>query len=165
MALRQLQQQQQALQEQLSQLGEQLDQLGLGQPGELGKAESEMGRAGENLSQGNPGSAGQNQSNALEALRQGAQNMMQQMAGDRQQGQQQPGQQQGQGQAGQQRSSDPLGRQSGTDGMNAGSDVEIPGEIDAQRARRILDAIRDRLAIPDNPVIEKNYLERLLETE
>ena len=51
------------------------------------------------------------------------------------------------------------------EGLTADSDVQVPGEIDAQRARRILEAIRDRLAIPDNPLIEKDYLERLLKSE
>ena len=45
-----------------------------------------------------------------------------------------------------------------------GSDVKIPGEVDAQRARRILEAIRKRLAIPESPLIEKDYLERLLKS-
>ena len=165
-ALRQLQQQQEALQQQLSELGQQLEELGLGQSEELGQAEGEMGRAGENLSEGRPGSAAGNQSQALEALRQGAQNMMEQMAGDRQQGGQQQSQGNGQGQASPRQSRDPLGRRAGnSDGLNADSDVQVPGEIDAQRARRILDAIRDRLSIPDNPLIEKDYLERLLNTE
>ncbi|MEL7428489.1 MAG: TIGR02302 family protein [Pseudomonadota bacterium] len=164
-ALQQLRQQQEALEQQLGELGQQLEQLGIGQPSELGEAQEQMGQAGENLGNGQPGSAGQNQGNALEALRRGAQNMMEQMAGDRQQGGQQQTENGGQGQSGQQRGSDPLGRDTGTDGLNADSDVEVPGLIDAQRARRILDAIRDRLAIPDNPVIEKDYLERLLETE
>ena len=164
-ALRQLREQQQALEQQLSELGQQLEELGLGPSQELGEAQSQMGEAGENLGDGKPGEAGRNQGQALEALRRGAQNMMEQMAGDRQQGGQQQAEQNGQGQAGERRGSDPLGRQTGSDGLNAGSDVEVPGEIDAQRARRILEAIRDRLAIPDNPIIEKDYLERLLKTE
>jgi len=162
-ALRQLQQQQQQLQQELSQLGQQLEGLGLGQSQELQDAQREMGEAGDNLGEGNPGGAATDQGQALEALRQGAQQMMQQMAGDRQQGGQQ--QARGQGQNGQQRGRDPLGRDTGSDGMNLDSNVEVPGEIDAQRARRILEAIRKRLAIPDNPIIEQDYLERLLRTE
>ncbi len=164
-ALQALREQQEALQQQLGELGQQLEELGLGQPQELENAQNEMGQAGENLGEGNPAGAGTDQGEALEALRQGAQNMMQQMAGDRQQGGQQQSQQNGQGQSGSQREgSDPLGRQEG-EGLTADSDVRVPGEIDAQRARRILEAIRDRLAIPDNPLIEKDYLERLLKSE
>lgn len=164
-ALESLRQQQEALQQQLGELGQQLEELGLGQPQELQDAQNEMAQAGENLGQGNPADAGTDQGQALEALRQGAQNMMQQMAGDRQQGGQQQSQQQGQGQSGsQRRGSDPLGREDG-EGLTADSNVQVPGEIDAQRARRILEAIRDRLAIPNNPLIEKDYLERLLKSE
>lgn len=164
-ALESLRQQQEALQKQLGELGQKLEELGLDQPQELGEAQREMGQAGENLGEGNAAGAGTDQGQALEALRQGAQNMMQQMAGDRQQGGQQQSQQNGQGQSSsQRRGSDPLGREEG-EGLTADSDVKIPGELNSQRARRILEAIRDRLAIPDNPIIEKDYLERLLKSE
>ncbi len=163
-ALRELQRQQQELEKQLGELTQQLEELGLNQPKELGEAQREMGEAGENLGRGDTGSAATDQGQALEALSQGAQNMMQQMAGDRQQGGQQQSQNGGQGRSNRGNSRDPLGRSS-EDGLNANSDTKIPGEIDAQRARRILEAIRDRLAIPDNPLIEKDYLERLLKSE
>ena len=91
--------------------------------------------------------------------------MMQQMAGDRQQGGQQQGEENGEGQAGQRRGFDPLGRREQEGNLESTSDTKLPDEIDAQRARRILEAIRDRLSIPDNPVIEKDYLERLLRSE
>lgn len=164
-ALKQLQEQQEELKKQLSELGEQLEELGLGVPHEMDNAGEEMGQAGENLGEGDAGGAASHQGKALEAMRQGAQNMMQQMAGDRQTGSQQQSQDGGQGQANQRRGSDPLGRRANEDGLNANSDVELPGEIDSQRARRILEAIRERLAIPDNPLIEKDYLERLLNSE
>lgn len=164
-ALQALREQQEALEKQLGELGQKLEELGLGQSQELEQAQNEMGEAGENLGKGKPAEAGTDQGQALEALRQGAQNMMQQMAGDRQQGGEQQSQQNGQGQSSSQRQgSDPLGRQEG-EGLTADSDVQVPGEIDAQRARRILEAIRDRLAITDNPLIEKDYLERLLKSE
>ena len=162
-ALRQLQEQQRALQEELGQLGQQLEELGIGQPSELGEAQEQMGQAGENLGQGEPGGAAENQGNALEALRQGAQNMMEQMAGDRQQGGQQRSERGGQGRSEQQQGQrDPLGREGG-DEFNR--DVKLPDLFDAERARRTMEAIRDRLSIPDIPVIEKDYLERLLDTE
>ena len=165
-ALQALRDQQEALQKQLGELGQKLEELGLGQPQELEQAQREMGEAGENLGKGNPAEAGTDQGQALEALRQGAQNMMQQMAGDRQQGGQQQSEQNGQGQSrSQARGSDPLGREQGQELQGDRSDTNVPGEIDSQRARRILEAIRDRLAIPDNPLIEKDYLERLLKSE
>lgn len=163
-ALRQLQEQQRALEQQLSELGQQLEGLGLGESEALGEAQREMGQAGENLGQGEAGNAANDQAQALDALRRGAQNMMQQMAGDRQQGGQQQSQRGGQGGQQQSRSQDPLGRSRESDGFNADSNVQVPGEIDAQRARQILEAIRKRLSIPENPLIEKEYLERLLES-
>jgi anti-anti-sigma regulatory factor len=49
-------------------------------------------------------------------------------------------------------------------GRDYGDDttVKVPGEIDVQRARRILDELRRRLADPMRPQIELEYLERLL---
>ena len=57
---------------------------------------------------------------------------------------------------------DPLGRP--LHGREFGDDftVKIPGEIDVQRARRILEELRRRLADPQRPQIELDYLERLL---
>jgi hypothetical protein len=41
--------------------------------------------------------------------------------------------------------------------------VKVPDEIDVQRARQILEAIRKRLGNALSPDIERSYLERLLE--
>ena len=49
--------------------------------------------------------------------------------------------------------------------MGNSSNVKVPDEIDAQRARRIMEAIRKRLSIPDNSILENNYLERLLKRQ
>ncbi|MCB8828329.1 DUF4175 domain-containing protein [Escherichia coli] len=38
----------------------------------------------------------------------------------------------------------------------------LPGQADIQRARQILDAIRERLGNALSPQMEKDYLERLL---
>ena len=161
-ALKRLQQQQEALEQQLSELNKQLEELGLDPSKPLGDAQREMGQAGENLGKGDAGSAASDQGQALDALRQGAQSMMQQMAGDRQQGGRQSGRRGGEGAGERQSRSDPLGRNTGNDGLEGDSGVNIPDEIDAQLARKVLEAIRKRLAIPDNPVIERDYLERLL---
>ena len=40
--------------------------------------------------------------------------------------------------------------------------VKIPGEIDVQRVRRILEELRRRLADPSRPQLELDYIERLL---
>jgi hypothetical protein len=60
------------------------------------------------------------------------------------------------------RDSDPLGRP--LHGREFGDDltVKIPGEMDVQRVRRILEELRRRLADPLRPQIELDYIERLL---
>ena len=60
---------------------------------------------------------------------------------------------------------DPLGRPRATTGPDFGSNVKVPGEIDIQRAREILEAIRKRLGDTLSPDLEKKYLERLLDFE
>ncbi len=164
-ALRQLQQQQGELQQQMQEMQDAMRGMGL-EPGEkLGEAGEAMGEAESQLGQGQPGGATDPQGRALQAMREGAQQMMQQM-------QSQAQQQQGQGQ-GQQRGDpngqprndrDPLGRPSQTQDSHLGSETKVPGEIDAQRARRILDAIRRRLSDPSRPRLELDYLDRLLPT-
>ena len=86
--------------------------------------------------------------------------------------QQQGGQDQGQGpgrgrpgrqgQARADNNTDPLGRP--LRGRDYGDDVtvKVPGEIDVQRARRILEELRKRLADPARPQLELDYIERLL---
>ncbi len=125
-----------------------------------------MGGAEQQLGDGNTGEATGEQGRALQAMRQGAQQMMQQM---QQQGQGQASGQagpneQGQNPQGSRDGRDPLGRQSRSDGPQFGDDVDVPGEIDAQRAREILDAIRRRLGETTRPQLELDYLDRLLPT-
>jgi hypothetical protein len=101
------------------------------------------------------------QGQALDALRKGAQNLaeaMQQGDGDGQGDG--PGNRVGRQQAGG-NSTDPLGRP--LHGREFGDEtVKIPGEIDVQRARRILEELRRRLGDPQRPQLELDYLERLL---
>ena len=177
-----LQQDQQGLRDRLKKLQDQLAKRGMGQgqrgekgqqgqdgdpqagDGEdgLGEADSAMGDAGGKLGEGNADGAVDSQGKALDALRKGAQSLaeaMQQGDGD--------GQGDGPGnRAGRQQSggnqSDPLGRP--LHGREFGDDltVKIPGEIDVQRVRRILEELRRRLADPQRPQIELDYIERLL---
>ena len=42
------------------------------------------------------------------------------------------------------------------------STVKVPGEIDVQRARRILEELRRRFSDPSRPQPELDYIERLL---
>jgi uncharacterized protein (TIGR02302 family) len=142
------------------QQGEQADQ-GDGEDG-LGQADTAMGDAGSRLGEGNTDGAVDSQGKALEALRKGAQSLADAM-------QQGEGEGQGDGpgnRAGRQQSggnqSDPLGRP--LHGREFGDDytVKIPGEIDVQRVRRILEELRRRLVDPQRPQIELDYIERLL---
>ena len=154
------------------QRGEQGQQGRQGQQGEqgeegdgedgLGQADSAMGDAGSRLGEGNADAAVDSQGKALEALRKGAQSLAEAM-------QQGEGEGQGEGpgtRAGRQQSggnqTDPLGRP--LHGREFGDDftVKIPGEIDVQRARRILEELRRRLADPQRPQLELDYIERLL---
>ncbi len=131
------------------------------QPGDelgrsLGRAGRAMGDATRSLGEQIPGDAYGYQGEALDALRQGLQGMMQQMYA------QQPGQQ-GQQMGGRNTGDrDPLGRPQRTEGPDLGQTVKVPDEIDVERARRILEAIRERLGERFRPRYELDYLERLL---
>jgi uncharacterized protein (TIGR02302 family) len=162
-----LQQDQQALRDRLKQLMEQLRQRGLGQQQDdqqgdsLGRADESMGDAAESLGGQDADSAVDSQGRALDALRRGAQSLAQQLQQQMGQG---PGPFQpgriGQGRA--QQDTDPLGRP--LRGRDYGDDttVKVPGEIDVQRARRILEELRRRFADPQRPQLELDYIERLL---
>jgi hypothetical protein len=155
-ALERLQQQQQALSEQLQQLMDQMQGMGMPQNGKLGQAGEAMGRAAGALGEGQPGDAVGNQGDALEALRQGAQSLAQQLGN-------QPGQGLAGNPNGQMPNEDPLGRPQRSIGPDLGSTVKVPDEIDIQRAREILDTIRKRLGDPGRSLLERDYLERLLD--
>jgi uncharacterized protein (TIGR02302 family) len=184
-AMGDLQQDQQGLRDRLKKLQEQLAKRGMGpgqrgqqgqqgqQPGQdgdgqdgdedsLGAADNAMGDASGRLGEGNPDGAVDAQGKALDALRKSAQALADSM-------QQRDGEGQGDGpgtrvgrQQGDGRQSDPLGRP--LHGRDFGDDltVKIPGEIDVQRVRRILEELRRRLADPQRPQIELDYIERLL---
>jgi len=157
-ALKQLQEGQGKLQKDLDQLGKSLEGMGLQPNKGFGDAGQEMGSAEQSLGEADGDGAVGHQGRALEALRKGAQDMMQQlqaMQGD-QGGSQEGGRQQD-------ADRDPLGRPRATQGPDFGDSVKVPDEIDVQRARQILEAIRKRLGNALSPDIERSYLERLLE--
>jgi uncharacterized protein (TIGR02302 family) len=155
-----LRQNQQALREQLKKLLEEMRKRGqMGQ----GPPQPGQGQQGQDPAEGlgQADSAVDSQGRALEALRRGAQSLAQQM----QQGQQGPGGPGQPGRNGQARANsdtDPLGRP--LRGRDYGDDVtvKVPGEIDVQRARRILEELRKRFADPARPQLELEYIERLL---
>ena len=175
-----LQQDQQNLRDRLKQLQDQLAKRGLGQmprgqkgdgdqgeQGEqgdsgdpLGDADSAMGDAGGRLGEGNADAAVDSQGRALDALRKGAQNLADAMQqGDDGQGDgpgERMGRQQGNG-----NQTDPLGRPLRSHEYDDLSKM-IPGEIDVQRVRRILEELRRRLGDPSRSQTELDYIERLL---
>jgi uncharacterized protein (TIGR02302 family) len=171
-----LRQNQQALRDRLNKLLEELKSRGFGQNqqgqqgqkgqgqnglGQLGEAGEAMGEAEGQLGEGNAEGAVDSQGRALDALRKGAQGLAQSM-------QQQMGQGPGPGQNGRmglpraQRDTDPLGRP--LRGRDYGDDVtvKVPGEIDVQRARRIIEELRRRFGDVLRPQEELDYIERLL---
>ena len=176
-----LRQDQQALRDQLNKLLEQLRQRGMPQPGQQGQGQQGQGQQGQgemdqfgqagdamgdaqgSLGEGNADGAVDSQGRALEALRRGAQGLAQSMQQQMGQGQgpgNGPPGRQGQQRAGQE--TDPLGRP--LRGRDYGDDttVKVPGEIDVQRARRILEELRRRFGESFRPQLELDYIERLL---
>jgi hypothetical protein len=136
---------------------------GQGDMDQLGSAGDAMGQAEGELGDGDADGAVGSQGKALEAMRKGAQGMAQQM----QQGQGQgmgpgPGQPGRNGRQRAENGTDPLGRP--LRGREYGDDVtvKVPGEIDAQRARRVLEELRKRFGESMRPQLELDYIERLL---
>jgi len=157
-ALKNLQAQQEQLGKQLGELQKGLEGMGI-KPGKgFGEAGREMKGAADQLGKGQGEQAVGSQGRALQALRDGAQDMMQQMQS---QGQG-PGPGQGIPQYGQ-NGRDPLGRRQQNAGPDFGDQVKVPDEIDTQRAREILEEIRRRLGTNSSPETERQYLERLLD--
>jgi uncharacterized protein (TIGR02302 family) len=180
-----LQQNQQALRDRLNKLLDELKSRGLGQndqsqqgqgnPGQgqqgqgqdqldqLGRAGDAMGDAAGNLGEGDADSAVDSQGRALDALRKGAQGLAQSM-------QQQMGRGPGPGRPGRfgqsraQQDTDPLGRPLRGREYGDDSTVKVPGEIDVQRARRIIEELRKRFGDFARPQEELDYIERLLKS-
>ena len=131
-----------------------------GKPGKDGQ--SGKGKGGKS----GKGAAVDAQGRALEALRDGAQGLEKQM--------QSQGQGQGRngkgnyvarrGRPGEPPGDDPLGRGAeGDKGREDGPLKETAGA--AERARRVMEELRRRLADPARPVDERDYLERLMKRD
>ena len=180
---------QKALRDKLTELQRRVERMRRGKGGDkLGEADGAMkdaedalGDDGQDQQSGagrQRGDAVDAQGRALEALRQGAQNL----AGQMQQGQGQPGEGQGDDdgmadgdpdgdgdpQPGQPRqaeggSRDPLGRPTSRDPMyNPRAKYDPMGASPALRAQRVLEELRRRLGDVSRPQGELDYLERLL---
>ncbi len=141
------------LREKLQSLLDRMRIDGASPPNQLDKAGQAMGEAQEALGEKNLGRATDEQSRALDQLRRGAESMAEQMMEG---GQAQAGK--GKGNNGR----DPLGRPDRNNRPDLGLSVQVPDQIDIQRAREVLDELRRRLGDPTRPVIELDYLERLI---
>ncbi len=174
---------QQELRDRLAELQRKLKSLGMkgekgfdDAQGDMKEAEGDL-KGGQGGKQGKSGQSGKSgktgkgaavdaQGRALEALRDGAQGLQKQMDG------------QGQGKGrngrgnyvarrsrpGQQFGEDPLGRGAeGEKGREEGPLRESAGA--AERARRVMEELRRRLADPARPVDERDYLERLMKRD
>ena len=151
---------QEALRRALGDLMLQMDEILGNIPPGMGKAERAMREASRALRKGRPGDAVPRQTEALDHLQKSQDQMAQQMAqrfgpalGLR------PG---NQGQR-RQRGQDPFGRGSGgAFGAAVDGDVDVPSRMEMRRAREILQELRRRAGERKRPVIERDYIDRLL---
>ena len=120
-----------------------------------------MDDAAEALEDGDLAEALDSQSEAIDALRDGMQNLGEMMAREQQ------GQQDGQGQArandNPESNRDPLGREAGNFGRLGTDDSLLGGEDQQRRAQDLLDEIRRRAGERERPEAERDYLNRLLD--
>ena len=152
---------QEALRRALGELMRRMGEAGMEIPRALGQAEMEMRDARGSLEQGMPGQAGESQGQAIDAMQQAGQAMMEQM-------QEQMARQQGDGPGGQpqatgRRGRDPLGRSTRNDGGMDTRGVEVPEESDLGRARDVLEELYRRAGERERPPLELDYYQRLLD--
>lgn len=121
-------------------------------PDQFKDARQAMGDAKQSIGQKNLDRATQQQSLALERLRQGAQSMAEQTQTGETQADRGPGN----------NGRDPLGRPDRSNRPDLGLSVKVPDEIDVQRAREVFDEVRRRLSDPSRPPLELDYLDRLI---
>lgn len=142
-----------------------LEDLRNGLPGDgggreaLDRADEAMDSARRALEQGDADGALQDQVEALDSLREGAQQLAQEQM--EQGGQaQQAGRD---GQSGDVRDEDPFGRPRATDGPQDGASVRVPDASAMKRARELMDEIRRRAGDRTRSTDELEYLQRLLD--
>jgi uncharacterized protein (TIGR02302 family) len=143
-------QEQGALRDQLNKALQELRRQGQNVPGAMDRAARAMEQAQQNLGQDNMADAGAAQKDALDQLRQAAEELSKDLMASREQN--------GQGQQGRE---DPLGRAQNNGAAN-GNEVKVPTASDLQRARSILQELRKRAAERGRPQEELDYIDRLL---
>lgn len=148
----------QALAESQGTLADRLESLSQALPGESGEsfgdAAEAMRRAEEALEDGDAQGAVGEQEQALQALRDGAERLAQGLL-ERAQDSMQAGAEGDE--------TDPLGRPQDSGGFSNGSGVDIPDQAERQRAREILEELRERAAEQGLDQDELDYIERLLD--
>ncbi|HUF46072.1 MAG TPA: TIGR02302 family protein, partial [Aestuariivirgaceae bacterium] len=147
------------LRQMLEDLMGQLGELGMQSPQSFGQAERSMEGAAGSLRGNQRDPALSQQGEALEALRQGAQAMAQQLM------QQGRGSEGNRGPNGEPRGGerDPLGRPMPQTGEDFGPERNmVPSEAAIERAREILEYLRSRANERSRPRIERDYIDRLL---
>ena len=150
---------QEGLRRMLGEMMRRMDDMAGDIPRPFGRAERSMRESGKALEEGLAGNAIGPQADALDQLQQGMESMMEQMmqpGGDlvfggnnNQLEQMAPNR-------------DPFGRTVEDGGTWDLGDVDIPGGVDLQRARQILNELRRRAGERSRPVLELDYIERLL---
>lgn len=149
--------QQEELRRKLGEMMGRLAERGMPLPDQLGKADRSMRDARESLRRGEPGEAMQGQTDALDQMRQGLNQMQQAQRGnpdgqapsaDARQNQRNPVR-------------DPLGRNT-TGYENAGEATKVPDLAPVERARRILEELQRRAGNRERAPQELEYLDRLL---
>lgn len=151
---------QEGLRRMLGEMMRRMDEIAGDIPRPFGRAERSMRDAGKALDQGLAGDAIGPQADALDQLQQGMESMMEQMM--------QPGGELAFGGNNNQveqtaPNRDPFGRTVEDGGTWDLGDINIPGGVDLQRARQILDELRRRAGERSRPTMELEYIERLLQ--
>jgi uncharacterized protein (TIGR02302 family) len=145
------------LRDQLQSLVDRLRIEGAKTPDEFENAGKAMNDAKDAIGADKLDRATQQQGQALDQLRKGAQSLAEQMQAN------EDGENPGKGKGESNNGRDPLGRTDRANRPDLGLSVKVPDEIDIQRAREVLDELRRRLGDPSRPTIELDYLERLIQ--
>lgn len=130
----------------------------------LDEAGRAMERAAEDLETGNLPGALDNQSEAIDALREGMRSLGETLAEQQPQGQgATPNDQRLEGESKDRATRDPLGRDSGGNGQLGAGEQMVPQEELRLRSQELMDEIRRRSGALDRSEEERGYLQRLLD--
>ena len=130
----------------------------------LDEAGRAMERAAEDLETGNLPGALDNQSEAIDALREGMRSLGETLAEQQPQGQgATPNDQRSEGESKDRATRDPLGRDSGGNGQLGAGEQMVPQAELRLRSQELMDEIRRRSGALDRSEEERGYLQRLLD--